>query len=94
MKDDMKIEMEAGKNIQLDHIKEIMKENIPELLAENQRLKAQLDREIHINRKMKSCLSAFARRDNWKAIDGCADWLFLLDPLMAEETLKEIDNKE
>lgn len=34
MKDDMKIEMEAGRNIQLDHIKEIMKENIPELLAE------------------------------------------------------------
>lgn len=70
------------------------KQTIEDLKAENQRLKAQLDKEIHINRKMKSCLSAFARRDNWKAIEGCADWLFLLDPLMAEETLKEIENKE
>lgn len=70
---------------------EKMKENIPELLAENQRLKEQLDREVKINKKMKSCLGAFARRDNWKAIEGCADWLFLLDPLMAEETLKEIE---
>lgn len=63
-------------------------------VKENERLKEQLDREIKINRKMKSCLSAFARRDNWKAIEGCADWVFLLDPLMAEETLKEIDNEE
>ena len=63
-------------------------------VEENERLKEQLDREIKINRKMKSCLSAFARRDNWKAIEGCADWLFLLDPLMAEETLKEIDKEE
>jgi hypothetical protein len=94
MKDDMKLEMQAGSNIQLDHIKKIMKENIPDLLAENQRLKVQLDREIHINRKMRKCLSAFARRDNWKAIEGCADWLFLLDPLMAEETLKEIEEME
>lgn len=49
MKDDMKIEMEAGRNIQLDHIKEIMKENIPDLLAENQRLKIK-------NNKMKRLL--------------------------------------
>lgn len=65
MKDDMKIEMEAGRNIQLDHIKEIMKENIPDLLAENQRLKAQLDREIHINRKMKNTLEVYANIGNW-----------------------------
>lgn len=68
--------------------------DIFDILDQNTRLQKQLDREIHINRKMKKCLSAFARRDNWKAIEGCADWLFLLDPLMAEETLKEIDNKE
>ena len=79
-----------------DKLSDIFKEarEFKILKEENQRLKAQLDREIKINRKMKSCLSAFARRDNWKAIEGCADWLFLLDPLMAEETLKEIDNKE
>lgn len=65
-----------------------------EVEQRNIHLQAQLDREIKINRKLKNCLSAFARRDNWKAIEGCADWLFLLDPLMAEETLKEIDNKE
>ena len=108
MKDNMKLEMEAGRNIQLDHLNEFitnpqdcesiyidaLKRGNKDLVEENQRLKEQLDREIHINRKMKSCLSAFARRDNWKAIEGCADWLFLLDPLMAEETLKEIDNKE
>lgn len=74
----------------IDNQERIIKEQKEDI----ERLQAQLDREIHINRKMKSCLSAFARRDNWKAIEGCADWLFLLDPLMAEETLKEIDNKE
>lgn len=79
MKDDMKIEMEAGRNIQLDHIKEIMKENIPELLAENQRLKAQLDREIHINRKMKKVLEIEADDKN---------------NILARDTLKEIEEME
>lgn len=65
MKDDMKLEMQAGSNIQLDHIKEIMKENIPDLLAENQRLKAQLDREIHINRKMKNALEKYVLPENY-----------------------------
>ena len=62
-------------------------------VKENERLKEQLNKEIHINRKMKSCLFAFARRDNWKAIEGCADWLFLLDPLMVEETSLDIIGK-
>ena len=46
MKDNMKIEMEAGRNIQLDHIKEIMKENIPALIQQNQNLQAELDKTI------------------------------------------------
>ena len=74
----------------IDNQERVIKEQKEDI----ERLQAQLDREIKINRKMKSCLSAFARRDNWKAIEGCPDWMFLLDPLMAEETLKEIDNKE
>ena len=55
--------------------KEIIKvfdENVPNgklyidkenLLAENQRLKAQLDREIHINRKMKNALKQIANKE-------------------------------
>lgn len=86
---------ELDKCIDLDFLFVNLKEQYNyEDKCEILRLKAQLDREIHINRKMKSCLSAFARRDNWKAIEGCADWLFLLDPLMAEETLKEIKEME
>lgn len=58
MKDNMKLEMEAGRNIQLDHIKEIMKQNIPDLLAENQRLKKQLN-------DYEKTLKEYAESDNW-----------------------------
>ena len=81
MKDDMQLEMIAGRNIQFDHIKEIMKENIPELLAENQRLKEQLDREIKINRKMKRALEVYTDPD-------------VLYYKLAQQVLKEINNKE
>ena len=52
--------------------------------AENQRLKLQLDREIHINRKMKSALKKYA--------DPFND----MQPIneLAKQVLKEIDNKE
>lgn len=92
MNDNMKLEMQAWENCQLEKVKKVLDTpNLQEVIKQNKRLQAELDKEIHINRKMKSCLSAFARRDNWKAIEGCADWVFLLDPLMAEETLKEIE---
>ena len=38
---------------------------IEDLKAENQRLKAQLDREIKINRKMKNALKEYASPLNW-----------------------------
>lgn len=54
------------------------------LEKENQRLKAQLDREIHINRKMKSALEKYA--------DPFND----MQPIneLAQQVLKEIENKE
>ena len=90
MKDDMKLEMQAGSNIQLDHIKEIMKENIPDLLAENQRLKAQLDREIHINRKMKKALELYAEPDCLYYIATRKEDFYKL----AKKVLKEIEEME
>jgi hypothetical protein len=100
MKDDMKLEMQAGSNIQLDHIKEIMKENIPDLLAENQRLKAQLDREIHINRIMKRTLGVYAtgKFDPHRFEEG--DYAYATDVRsldngdLAKETLKQIEEME
>lgn len=97
MKDDMKLEMQAGSNIQLDHIKKIMKENIPDLLAENQRLKAQLDREIHINRKMKKALEKYVEvgylevlpRPKLVCDNPCIDM-----GLFAREALKQIEEME
>ena len=54
---------------------------IENLEAENQRLQAQLDREIHINRKMKSALKQIASEND----------CYLT---IADKVLKEIDNKE
>ena len=108
MKDDMKLEMQAGSNIQLDHIKEIMKENIPDLLAENQRLKVQLDREIHINRIMKKALEKYAKipnepiyistgkeiiKEERKLIPFKVENSVIISQL-AQETLKQIEEME
>lgn len=86
-------------------IKEIMKQSIPDLLAENQRLKEQLDREIKINRKMKSVLKEYADKDNWEyynldSSDECLIGEYQncepnevgFEPAL--QVLKEIDNKE
>lgn len=63
---------------------EALKRGNKDLMAENQRLKAQLNREIHINRKMKSALKKYA--------DPFND----MQPIneLAKQVLKEIDNKE
>ena len=64
MKDDMKIEMEAGRNIQLNHIKEMLAKNdmvrqneemvkmITKLREQNTRLQSELDKVIKDNRKL------------------------------------------
>ena len=69
------------------------------LKTENERLQAQLDREIHINRKMKSALEKYANSDYWFVcceFDG--DCVFLHPDYngyeLAQQVLKEIDNKE
>lgn len=69
------------------------------LEAENQRLKAQLDREIKINRKMKRALEKYANSGYWfvsTEFDG--DCVFLHPDYngyeLAQQVLKEIDNKE
>ena len=63
------------------------------LKAENERLKAQLDKEIHINRKMKRALECYADHDNWY---NSLEWN-TYDKQgweTAEETLKEIEEME
>lgn len=54
---------------------------IGDLKEQNARLQAQLDREIHINRKMKRALEQIASEND----------CYLT---IADEVLKEIDNKE
>lgn len=63
---------------------ETLKRGNKDLVAENQRLKEQLDREIKINRKMKSALEVYA--------DPFND----MQPIneLAQQVLKEINNKE
>lgn len=116
MKDDMKIEMEAGRNIQLDHLKEFITnpqdceaimaysfEDTKKIYKENKRLKAQLDREIKINRKMKSALEKYADLKNWSLYFTLKNimkkkFFFEFDNYksyeLAKQVLKEIDNKE
>ena len=98
MTDDMKIEMEAGRKIQLDHLNEFitnpqdcesiyveaLKRGNKDLVEKNARLQEQLNKEIHYNRKMKSALEKYA--------DPFND----MQPIneLARQVLKEIDNKE
>lgn len=58
------------------------------LEAENQRLKLQLDREIHINRKMKRTLKEYADVNFWYDRDDENGWE------VAQEVLKEIGEEE
>jgi hypothetical protein len=70
------------------------------LYAENQRLKEQLDREIHINRKMKRVLEVYAtgKFDPNRFEEG--DYAYATDIRaldngdLAKETLKQIEEME
>ena len=97
MKDDMKIEMEAGRNIQLDHLNEFitnpqdcesiyvesLKRGNKDLVEQNARLQSELDKYI----KMVS--------DYEKALKQYADPFSDLEPVneLAQETLKKWENK-
>ena len=67
-----------------------------------ERLQEQLDREIKINRKMKSALEKYADLKNWRCdtITGFQSvWQGGVDDeqtgnITAKQVLKEIDNKE
>ena len=77
MKDDMKIEMEAGRNIQLDHIKEMLAKNdmlrqneemvkmITKLREQNTCLQSELDKVIHQLKDYEKALKIYAESDNW-----------------------------
>ena len=99
MKDDMKIEMEAGRNIQLDHIKEIMKENIPALIQQNQNLKAELDKAIHKLSDYEKALKIYATgkfdRNRFEPGDYAyaTDIRALDNGDLAKETLKKWEDK-
>ena len=67
-------------------------------MEENQRLKAQLNKEIHYNRIMKSALEKYADNMNW-GVDRFSNkykkWLRSEEGYkLAKQVLKEIDNKE
>ena len=46
-------------------IKEIMKENIPALIQQNQNLKAELDKVVHKLSDYEKALKEYAESDNW-----------------------------
>lgn len=46
-------------------IKEIMKENIPALIQQNQNLQSELDKEIKKNSKLVKALKDYANKDCW-----------------------------
>lgn len=76
------------------------------LEAENQRLKEQLNKEIHINRKMKSALEKYATMELEDGVcydsftgETFRDEIYDLETgeppqRLAQQVLKEIDNKE
>lgn len=63
---------------------EALKRGNKDLVAENQRLKEQLNKEIHYNRIMKRALEKYA--DPFNDIQSINE--------LAQQVLKEIDNKE
>ena len=79
MKDDMKIEMEAGRKIQLDHLNEFitnpqdcesiyieaLKRGNKDLVEKNARLQAELDKAIHKLSDYEKALKIYAESDNW-----------------------------
>lgn len=67
---------------------------IDRLTAENQRLKEQLDKEIHINRKLVKALKMYADMSNWFVCYLRHHFIFKKDNYkaneLAKETLKEV----
>ena len=75
MKDDMKIEMKAGRNIQLDHLKEFitnpqdcesiyveaLKRGNKDLVEQNVRLKSELDKYIKMASDYEKALKEYAK---------------------------------
>ena len=63
MKDDMKLEMQALENCRLENIKKVLDtQNLQEVIKQNERLKAELDREIKKNRKLVEALKEYASK--------------------------------
>ena len=91
------------KNISQNGLINLIKENNRILKEENQRLKEQLNREIYINRKMKLTLGKYADLKNWNFYFTLKNimkkkFFFEYDDYkayeLAQQVLKEIDNKE
>ena len=64
--------------------------DILELKEENERLQAQLDREIHINRKMKKALETYAGPEILYYYIATKEKFYEL----AQQTLKQIEEME
>ena len=61
MKNNMILEMWAWENCQLEKMKkELDTPNLQEIIKQNKRLQAELDREIKINRKLVKALKEYA----------------------------------
>ena len=96
-------EKEAYTNSSLENFTEhcFSSRLIDRLTAENERLKEQINKEIHINRKMKSALEKYANKKNWSYnfVQHLAIWGEGREdrkdgPYIARTVLNEIDNKE
>ena len=104
----VKKEKEAFAKCIEDKIKTLLKDtkgsviiDTKDLYAENQRLKAQLDREIKINRKMKETLKKYAecepleiKREYFNNEPTQLNKTMADIGALAREVLKEIENKE
>lgn len=78
----------------IDNQERVIKEQKEDI----ERLQEQLDREIHINRKMKRALEKYADNMNW-CVDRYSNkykkWARCEDGFkLAKQVLKEIENKE
>lgn len=64
MRDDMKIEMEAGRNIQLDHIKEMLAKN--DMVRQNEEMVKIITKLREQNKKLIKTLKKYANDKNWR----------------------------
>jgi hypothetical protein len=72
-------------------IKEIMKENIPALIQQNQNLQSELDKEIKKNSKLVKVLKIYADTEPYVLKENCFGKQCLDIRKIAQKVLKEVE---